>query len=124
MSVSIVIPGRPLSVNRVYMPLGRGRTVMTKEGRRFVHLVSVCAKEAMGDRPPFKVPLRMDVTFFFDRKIEGTELPMQDRDGPLKPLQDGLNGIVYEDDKWVMGGLVEKEYDARWPRTELRVTAL
>lgn len=119
--VRITVHGRPLSVNRVYQPMGRGRTFITGAGKKWLAHVARCARVAMGGMPMMTGPVRMSVTFYFDRAIKGTDIPFQDRDGPLKPLQDALEGVVYENDKWVVGGPVEKLLDRQMPRVEVTV---
>ncbi|MGO3930820.1 RusA family crossover junction endodeoxyribonuclease [Rhodopseudomonas pseudopalustris] len=105
------------------------RTV-TFEGR-----LAYAAQLAMGDRPPFEGPLRLEVTMHMPipaskpkawrsaalrGDIRPTVKPDWDNGGKLT---DALNLIVWIDDKQIVSGHVEKWYSDR-PRTEVRVTPI
>src|SRR5207302_4430682 len=54
-------------------------------------------------RPALAVPLRMSVTYYH----EGPAARF-DNDNMVKPIQDALNKLVYEDDHWITDTVVRK----------------
>jgi Holliday junction resolvase RusA-like endonuclease len=56
-----------------------------------------------GTAPPVGVALRIAVTYFHDDAD-----PRIDADNMLKPIQDALNGLVYEDDRLILDAQVRK----------------
>lgn len=120
--VQFYIPAVPVS-----QPRQRHRLVKTKDGRTFVqnytstaHAVNAfkaTARMAATDvyqGPPLTGPLRVPVLFLLPRPANKMwkKRPMlrdwyegpKDRDNLMKPLQDGLEGLLWVNDKQIVAG--------------------
>ena len=79
-------------------------------------------KEAYGDNPPFSGFIKIKITFLFkipksynqkqrSAALEGNLRPTKaDIDNYIKSILDGLNGIAYEDDRYVYSIEAEKKF--------------
>ena len=122
-------PGAPRGKGRP-----RGRIVMPKAGKPFVHFYTDSeteayetalkwrAKAAMRSTPPFEGPLAVRIFAMMpipaswskrDRAaaLNGTLYPMTSPDGDnIAKVLDALNKVVFLDDKQVVRWLIVKEY--------------
>lgn len=124
------------------IPVPKGRSRSTRSGhhytpaktRAYEELVALRAKEAMRE-PPLEGPLQVSITFFMpipaswskgkrDRAhsglIDHTVKP--DLSNLAKSIEDGMNGIVYQDDSQLVGIIIWKRYSDR-PRAAVQVTS-
>lgn len=118
--------GRP----RVSTIGGRPRMYTPAKTMAWERLVSEGAAGAMGSTMPseqqwsIRICIFMPVPVSWPRRrqeaaLQGLEHPGKpDLDNVAKAVLDGLNGIVYRDDKQVTRLVVEKRYDLH-PRTEV-----
>ncbi len=128
-SFKFTVFGAPISVNALYYNRGRRGRVLTDEGRRFKHVVSIIAREAMAtvNAETTSEPVSIYIQFYFKTRAG-------DVDNCVKALLDGLKGVVWNDDKQVGDNtsgnygdgfrfrcVTEKWKDAKNPRTEVSV---
>lgn len=118
--------GRP----RVSTIAGKPRMYTPAKTLAWERLVADAAAGAMGSMLPSEHPWSIRICIFapvpasWPRRrqvaaLEGLEQPGKpDLDNVAKAVLDGLNGIVYRDDKQVTRLVVEKRYDLN-PRTEV-----
>jgi crossover junction endodeoxyribonuclease RusA len=58
--------------------------------------VRAAAAKVWGARSPLGIPLKITVTYYHEG--EGVRI---DNDNWIKPIQDALNGLIYEDDRLI-----------------------
>ena len=107
----------PPSVNRYW------RTIIVKKGKssRAVPILSREAREykarmatyAVGHQPS-QEPVSLTIRLYRPRKAG-------DIDGPLKPLLDALQGVLYVNDSQIVGLHVTRHDDKDDPRVEVEV---
>lgn len=112
---------------------GRTWSYLEPKTRDFERIVRGCAIDAMAGRPPWSVPICLDVAFYMpipqsmrsaDRLIAEQELlphvKRPDRTSLLRAAEDPLSGVVWLDDNQVCDGVVRKLYSLI-PRVDFRV---
>ena len=113
-------------------PVGKGRPRFTRDGhaytpertRRFEAAVRFAALDFMkrmgAGRIPATVPISVHVVACFGipvswpkrKKASAAEqIPRIDVDNILKAVLDGMNGILFEDDRQVVKAIAEKRYE-------------
>jgi crossover junction endodeoxyribonuclease RusA len=97
MSITVTIPGSPISVNKLY----RGRRFLTKEGERIKNEYRYEAYRQYEGKP-FKGPLFVSVLVFYNDKRK------HDLDNILKALLDSMTGILWEDDSQIQEIIISK----------------
>lgn len=88
----------PVSVNNLYVPVGKGRMVLSQAGRDYKDVAGWKARQYMMDHGLMTVPADQEVAFFltwYRQKRKG------DLSNLLKCLEDAFSGIVYEDDEQI-----------------------
>lgn len=90
-AVSFWVPGPQVGVNRRYV---KGHT-LSREYREFMDRVRAVATRAMRNLQPLEGPLSFRAEFHFHN-------PRADASNPIKPCEDALNRIVYEDDSQII----------------------
>ncbi len=145
--IKIIIPGVPVSGSQLKFNRTTGSAYRPKEHKQRVFTVSEYAERALQtmpmeykhELPYFKkgTALYMQVSFYMPYRsadyrtgrnagVLKDNAPMwvignKDLDNMLKPLKDGLKGIVYNDDKQIVCyGSITKQYSES-PRTEIEV---
>lgn len=127
-TVTLTIPGKPLSVNRAY------KTTKNQHGmyasskmKRYKGKVEKRAVEE-GVKNPYPDPAELEIDFYFDRAHRSNKylngLSFPDVDNPLKPLKDALEGVMYHDDTQIQGLGVRKHYTKDRPRAEVKMHLL
>jgi Holliday junction resolvase RusA-like endonuclease len=119
--VTWVVPGPPLSVNRVHgLAFKNGKRVMyfTKEGKAYKLSVAAHALQALG-RVQWDRTRRYALTL-----IEYFDNPRADSDNPLKVVKDALQGVLFDNDVQVVSDHTEKHIDKIAPRLVCTVTAM
>lgn len=109
----------PISVNNLYMNTRGGGKRLTSKAERYVRdsraLINLAVQEQSWAKPNRSVWLYIDMVFYFqDRRI-------RDSHNCLKLLLDVMQGIVYQNDYFVLPRIQSVEYDKDNPRVELRV---
>ena len=130
--ITVVLRGEPQGKGRPRSRIATGRggkqfiAVYTPAATRaYENAVALAAKVAMGSRLPLDGPLMATVTAIMgiprswpkkrqDAALVGSVRPTTSPDGDnlLKSALDGLNGIVFQDDKQVVDARVVKFYGA------------
>lgn len=107
--------------------LGRIRhhSFTPEDTKEFETIVGTFGARAMGSRAPFQCPVVMRVTLVMegDEGTWPTDVTDPDIDNAVKAVFDGLNGIVYKDDRLVVGKSVWKVCGPR-PYVSVSVRAL
>ena len=125
-AVTFIVPGRPLSVNRVYRE-GQGNFYYTREGLAYKSSVRSHALSALGvlahqwDKSR-RFTISLTEYFATDR---------QDSDSPIKIVKDALqdlkglpgSGVLYANDSQVISDHTEKYLDPISPRLVVTVRA-
>ena len=102
--MKIVIPGNPISTNRLY----RGRRFLTKEGEQIKDLYA-CEAYRQYKGKPLTGPVSVKVRVFLATKHR------RDLDNILKALFDAMKGILWIDDAQVVSIQAEKLVKAGGP---------
>jgi len=112
-TLRIEIPALPPSVNR-YVRQGKGHTYLTKESKEFMKLASTLAREQARSLNWEIIP----ATNFFPMWIffEMKHRRFPDPNNLLKVLIDAMEGIIFENDKWVCP-IVRAEITGRFHTT-------
>lgn len=103
----------------------RHHSFTPEETKEFETLVGTFGARAMGSRAPFPCPVVMRVTLALegDPGTWPTDVTDPDIDNAVKAVFDGLNGIVYRDDRLVVGKTVWK-ICSKTPYVSVTVRAL
>jgi Holliday junction resolvase RusA-like endonuclease len=117
MRVLFTVPGLTCSTNATYLR-GRGRSFYKSEkAHEFQQRVALFAAQAMRRRRLIDEPCGYQVDVYFKN-------PRADLSGPVKLLEDALNGIVWKDDNLVRAMAWRKHLDAEIPRLMVEVYTL
>lgn len=132
MTVEFVVDGEPVAKGRPRFTM-TGRAYTPKRTHDYEKKVKASYK---GEMFPEDLPLEVHIDAYFTipksaskKKAEemrrGSRRPLKKPDGDniAKSICDGLNGLVYADDKQVVRLVVEKWYSDH-PRAEVRVTEI
>jgi crossover junction endodeoxyribonuclease RusA len=87
------VPGPPIS----HQSGNRKRLSAWRQSVRFT------AAQLWGSQSPLEIPLTIAVTYYHER-----ETVRIDNDNMLKPIQDALIGLVYQDDRLITDTMVRK----------------
>jgi len=117
---------------------GKINLVDNKRSYEYMDAVRLCARTAMGGRPPVEGPVILEWVAYFQRpkshynskglKLDAPKYYIQTPDcsKAVRGLEDAMSGIVYADDKQIVGYLPElnKLWCEEAPRTCVRVWRL
>jgi Holliday junction resolvase RusA-like endonuclease len=121
--ISVRLAGQPVPQprHRVYMRGGKLHTYQAPRSHpihAYKDSLRLMARGEMGTRPPISAPLL--VVAEFGCKNVST---VGDIDNLLKAVLDSLNGIVWQDDRWVSRVVAEKRTaDESFTRLTVRLT--
>ena len=142
--IRFVVPGPPTAWgragSRIVTAKGTGRQFVSHytpaKTRKEEGVVRYLSSWAMGDIPPYDGPVAMTLTFLmpipasFTKKarreaLNGWRFPnvKPDYDNLAKLIADGMNGIVFQDDKQIVTAFITKRY-AEQPAVRVSVKAL
>lgn len=111
-ALTFTVPGPPVPKERARRA-PNGRWYTPTKTRDYERLVASCALH-VGAKPKTG-PVHITLAIFWpDRRS-------RDADNVLKSIQDGLNGIAYDDDRQVIGFTVTTELDRSKPRAVVSV---
>lgn len=116
----ILIDGEPIPAARPRF--GGGHAYQPKRNSEYRARVQRAARAAMGGSAPMAGAVVADVKLY--RKYKPTARNFGDVDNHLKAIFDGLNQIVFDDDRQIVRCVVEKFQDKLNPRAELTFTNL
>lgn len=128
--IQFVIDGDPFGKQR---PLAgkafkTGVTVLRtpKETRAYEKHVSIVSKLAMRGKPPMNGAVRISLLMYFTPSASWSERKKAaalanefrptfapDASNVLKAIEDGMNGVVYDDDAQIVSGAFEKLFATR-----------
>lgn len=113
----IVIPGNPPTLNHVYRNVAINRRITTRDGQKWVADVRTIARIAMmeqGWQRSKDEKLVAEVTIYWPTRRK------RDVENVGKLLWDALEGIVYENDQWLLPRYMDFHVDKHNPRVEIR----
>lgn len=136
--IQFVVPGEPRGKGRPRAVIRGAHAGVYTDSKTVAYesLIALASKQAMTGREPFAGPVRLDLQIFMavpasaSRKRQ--EAMLADKVTPTKKpdcnnvvaaAQDGMNGIVYADDKQVVSLICHKRY-TRQPRLEVQVSEI
>lgn len=113
----IVIPGNPPSVNHVYRNVAINRRITTADGQKWRQNVQAIAAKAItlqGWEMSVEEKLVAEVMIYWPTRRK------RDVENVGKLLWDALEGIVYENDRWLLPRYMDFAVDKHNPRVEIR----
>lgn len=113
----IVIPGSPPSLNHVYRNVVINRRITTSDGQKWRQIVQNIATKAItltGWKMSVNEKLVAEVTIYWPTRRK------RDVENVGKLLWDALEGIVYENDSWLLPRYMDFAVDKHNPRVEIR----
>jgi len=120
--IAFIVPGEPRGKGRPRFVRTTGHAFTPERTRRYENMVEMCAVAAMNGREPFTGPVTVRLTARFPipgswskkknaRAVAGLHKPTRiDIDQICKAALDGMNGVVFKDDRQVWGLTAEKVY--------------
>ena len=141
--ITFTVPGEPIAKGqpRAYLRRGVGvRTYTPTRTRHYMDTVRLFASQAVGVAPPIAGPVEVTLDCYLPRpkRMVWRSRPMPaalaptapDLSNVLKAVEDGINGVVINDDRQIVSLIASKSYcagpgfgDAR-PRIEVTVLEL
>ncbi len=133
--VAFPLPGHPQGKGRARAFLRGGHIghYTPEKTRSYEGMIRVAAMDAMAGRPPFTVPVTMEVSAFFavpaswpkkrrDDALAGRVRPGKkpDLSNVQKAAEDAINGVVFLDDALIVSSYAMKRY-SDMPRVEVLV---
>jgi len=125
MTLRIVLPGIPPSVNHMYRRFtygGRTMNVITRHAQAWMDSVRLAAKAAAVRAGWQLVPAGRKVVvrlwFYWPSRVR------RDTHNTLKALLDAWQGVLYEDDYWVLPRVMDFSVDRDNPRIEAELEVL
>lgn len=97
----------------------RGRAYQPKRNVEYRQRVQSAAQAAMAGKTPLVGSICAAVKIF--RRFKPTTRQFGDVDNHLKAIFDGLNQIVFQDDRQIVRCVVEKHTDKENPRAEIEI---
>ncbi|MEJ8548426.1 RusA family crossover junction endodeoxyribonuclease [Brevibacillus borstelensis] len=113
----IVIPGNPPSINHVYRNVAINRRITTADGQKWRQNVQAIAARVIatqGWKTSTEEKLVAEVMIYWPTKRK------RDVENVGKLLWDALEGIVYENDRWLLPRYMDFTVDKHNPRVEIR----
>lgn len=123
--VTITLTGAPQGKGRAraFLRAGHIAHYTPEKTRTYEGMIRSAAMDAMGNRPPFDMPVEFVMRAIFpvptswsgkkrDRALTGEIKPGKkpDLDNIAKAWNDALNGVVYRDDALICRHVLEKRY--------------
>lgn len=113
----IVIPGNPPTLNHVYRNVAINRRIITRDGQMWVRDVQTIATASIQTQSWQKSANEKLVA---EVKIYWPTRRKRDVENVGKLLWDALEGIVYENDQWLLPRYMDFAVDKHSPRVEIR----
>jgi crossover junction endodeoxyribonuclease RusA len=115
--LKIVIPGNPPSINHVYRNVAINRRITTPDGQKWclnVQMIAAHAIAAQRRKQTVEEKLVAEVTIFWPSRRK------RDVENVGKLLWDALEGVVYDNDRWLLPRYMDFAVDKLNPRVEIR----
>jgi crossover junction endodeoxyribonuclease RusA len=118
--IKLVLPSVP-SLNHVYRNVAINRRILMPKGKAWKEEVGWIAatqraKQSWAFSTKEKLVMELEI-FWPDRR-------RRDADNCLKLLADTLEGILFEDDKWILPRVLNWDVDKDDPRVEVKIYKL
>lgn len=113
----IVIPGNPPSVNHVYRNVAINRRITTADGQKWRQNVQLIATQAITLQ---RWEMSVEEKLVAEVMIYWPTRRKRDVENVGKLLWDALEGIVYENDRWLLPRYMDFAVDKHNPRVEIR----
>ncbi len=116
-ALHLIIPGNPPTLNHVYRNVAVNRRITTRDGQRWVRDVQMLAQAAIrqqGWQKSTDEKLVAEVTIFWPTRRK------RDVENVGKLLWDALEGVVYENDQWLLPRYMDFHVDKTNPRVEIK----
>ena len=113
----ILIDGEPIPAARPRF--GCGHAYQPKRNAEYRQRIQTAARLVMKGSAPMTGAIEADVKLF--RRFKPTARNYGDVDNHAKALFDGMNSVVYVDDRQIVRCLVEKFQDKVNPRAEVTI---
>lgn len=113
----IVIPGNPPTLNHVYRNVAINRRITTRDGQKWrqnVQNIATLAITQQGWKKSTDEKLVAEVTIYWPTRRK------RDVENVGKLLWDALEGIVYENDQWLLPRYMDFQVDKHNPRVEIK----
>ena len=135
MRLFFIVPGTPRGKQRHRSALvgSHIKSYTPKQTREYEAYVGWCYKSAFPDLQPTSNPVKLQITVYHaipkswkeadkQEALAGIKAAMIKPDGSnvLKAIEDGLNGIAYQDDRQIVSTCAEKLYGVE-PRVEVEL---
>lgn len=117
-SINIVVKGNPIPKARPRVISGGRITYTPHRTKAWEETVGWVAKEVMNGHAPISIADPIEVEMIFFRESAHA----CDVDNLIKAVMDGLEGVVFENDRQVCRLTGEKRLDKLNPRVEIWVT--
>lgn len=115
--IHLIIAGDPIPAAR---PRFNKVCYQPSRNREYRREVETAAQILMRGRDPLRGALSVVVKLY--RRYEPTSRNYGDVDNHLKALFDGMQGLIFKDDRQIVRCVVEKYQDKEKPRAEVFVT--
>lgn len=113
----IVIPGNPPTINHVYRNVSINRRITTRDGQRWVRdvqAIAIATIQQQSWQKSANEKLVAEVMIYWPTRRK------RDVENVGKLLWDALEGIVYENDHWLLPRYMDFSVDKHNPRVEIR----
>ena len=120
MTLSFTLPLAP-SVNHMYFTTRTGQRILKKEAKEWIATAQEIARKACGEQgwvKTEKTKIIMEITTYWKDKRR------HDVHNGIKITADALEGILYDDDKWVLPRYIDFDVDKENPRLEIKIMKL
>lgn len=113
----LIIPGNPPTLNHVYRNVAVNRRITTRDGQKWVRDVQMLAQAAINQQGWQK---STDEKLVAEVMIYWPTRRKRDVENVGKLLWDALEGIVYENDQWLLPRYIDFQVDKANPRVEIK----
>jgi len=113
----LIIPGNPPTLNHVYRNVAVNRRITTRDGQKWVRDVQMLAQAAINQQGWQK---STDEKLVAEVMICWPTRRKRDVENVGKLLWDALEGIVYENDQWLLPRYIDFQVDKANPRVEIK----
>lgn len=112
--IKFSIPGLPISINHTYSR--RGKFIFIRaSAKEYLKKIRKIVKKVVKIKTILCQPIRMGIIYYFP------DLRRRDVHNYHHLIANGLENIIYEDDKWITDMSLKKRIDRADPRTEVTI---
>ena len=118
--INLTLPCVP-SLNHVYRNVAINHRILTPKGKAWKEEVKWIA---LSERAKQFWELSTDEKLVMELEIFWPDFRRRDADNCIKLLSDTLEGILYEDDRWILPRVLNWAVDVENPRVEVKIYKL